>query len=123
MVDQYDPKQAIENQPITLTPAALKHIQTMIQKNGHGKGMRLSIDTTGCSGFMYVVTIIDEANADDVVFQQEDIFIAVEPRSFQYLKGTKIDYVQDGLNKHLSYDNPNASGSCGCGESFSIDEE
>lgn len=106
---------------ITATDAALKHIKQALVKRGGGKGVRLAVKTTGCSGKSYVVDYVDEANPDDVVFQVDpEIIVCVAPTVFPMVKGTEIDYVRKGLNSSFAFNNPNVKGACGCGESFTL---
>jgi len=107
---------------VSLSPAALSHVQKQIAKRGKGIGMRLSLKKTGCSGLSYVVDIIDEVAPTDKVFPvNSDVVVAVSRQDLPYLLGTEIDYVKQGLNQQFQYRNPNATGACGCGESFAVD--
>lgn len=117
---RFDPNdQPVE--PITLTPSAALHVKDSIHKRGFGKGIRLMIKKTGCSGYSYVVEPLDEQQADDYVFPIEDeLFVAVSQTFFDLVKGTCIDYVHEGLNSGFRFANPNQKGICGCGESFTI---
>lgn len=108
---------------ITLTDAALAHLQKQISKRGSGIGIRLSLKKTGCSGLSYVMDIIDELTDSDKVFEAgPSLKIAVPHNDLPYLMGTEIDFVKQGLNQQFEYHNPNAKGSCGCGESFSVEK-
>lgn len=117
-VKYFDPQ---EQPAIVTTMAAQQHIQKTIEKQGHGIGIRFSTKKAGCSGYKYIIDIIDTAEPDDKVFPLgEDLAIYVSEKSYPYLKGMQIDYVQSGLNKQFVFHNPNATGSCGCGESFTV---
>ena len=83
-------------------------------------GLRLGVRKTGCSGFAYVVNYADEIGADDVVFEQDGVKVIVDRESLQLIDGTQVDFVQQGLNEAFKFRNPNVSGECGCGESFSV---
>ena len=109
-------------QPVTLSMAALEQVKKEIQKRGSGIGIRLHLQTAGCSGYMYKLNIIDEIVNDDYCFGDE-IKIYVEKKSYSLLKGTEIDFVREGINQIFKYKNPNETGSCGCGESFTVDEQ
>ncbi len=118
----YDPK-AAALKPVTSTPAAAAHIQREIKKRGAGIGMRLQVKKSGCSGWMYALDIIDTSNDDDYKFPiSDDLAVYVDPESYAFVKGTQLDFVQQGLNKVFVFNNPNASNACGCGESFTIKE-
>ena len=78
-----------------LTDAAIEHIQKMLDKNLNGKGFRLSIKKTGCSGYAYVPDIIDAVKEEDIHFIHKDLNIYVDPKSENFVKGLLIDYVAD----------------------------
>jgi len=105
---------------ITLTDSATDRVRTYLTKRGTGIGLRLGIKKTGCSGFSYVVNYADEVGADDVVFSVDDVKVIVDRQSLEIIDGTEIDYVREGLNEAFKFRNPQATGECGCGESFSI---
>ena len=109
-----DPNQL---QPITLSATALEQVKKEIKKRGSGIGIRLHLQTTGCSGYMYKLNIIDEVIEDDYCFGN-DVRIYIEKKSYSLLKGTEIDFVREGINQIFKYKNPNETGACGCGESF-----
>ncbi len=106
-------------QPITLSVTALEQVKKEIKKRGSGIGIRLHLQTAGCSGYMYKLNIIDEVIEDDYCFG-DDVKIYVEKKSYSLLKGTEIDFVREGLNQIFKYKNPNETGACGCGESFTV---
>ncbi|HSW93696.1 MAG TPA: iron-sulfur cluster assembly accessory protein [Gammaproteobacteria bacterium] len=111
---------------ITLTDAAVMHIQSMLEKQKSGIGFRLSIKKTGCSGYAYVPAIIEKINERDIHFTQDNLDIYVDPASESFIRGVVIDFVSDtdslGLKqKRLVFMNPNEKNRCGCGESFTIE--
>lgn len=82
--------------------------------------IRVGVKGGGCSGLSYVLDFDTELKDDDKVFEDRGVKIVVDKKSFLYLVGTELDYA-GGLNgKGFSFINPNASRTCGCGESFSI---
>lgn len=108
---------------ITITEAALKHLQKQIKKQGHGIGMRFGIKKSGCSGFAYEVNLIDAVTADDKTFKVADnLIIAVATKHLPILQDTEINYIQEGINQRFDFKNPNETASCGCGESFSVEQ-
>ena len=121
MTEIYDPNAINEGEAIRATAAAIKHIQQEIAKKGHGIGVRLATSKTGCNGYAYEVDIIETVNNDEKQFNVgENIIIAVPNKDWDLLKGTQLDYVREGINFKFVYENPNQSGACGCGESFSV---
>lgn len=105
---------------IELTPAAIAHIRDFLKNRGHGEGIRVGVKTSGCSGLSYVLEFVDTPDANDEVFNNQDIKVFVDPKSLIYLNGLKMDYVTEGLNSGFKFTNPNQTGECGCGESFSV---
>ena len=105
---------------ITITEKAAKHVNDHLVSRGTGIGLRLGVKTTGCSGLAYVIEFADKVESDDKVFEDNGIKIIVDDKSFLYLIGTTLEY-SGGLNgKGFVFNNPNASRTCGCGESFSL---
>jgi iron-sulfur cluster assembly accessory protein len=82
-------------------------------------GLRVSVQPGGCSGFKYGLLIEDQAAEDDIVVQQDGFRLFVDPFSAQYLNDVTIDYVSSMQGSGFTFKNPNATGGCGCGSSFS----
>lgn len=81
-------------------------------------GLRVSVQPGGCSGFKYALLIEDAPAEDDLVLSQEGVKLFVDPFSAQYLNGVTIDYVTSMQGSGFTFKNPNATGGCGCGSSF-----
>jgi iron-sulfur cluster assembly protein len=113
---------AVSEEPlVSLTDAAKRHIFTYLEKHATSKGVRLSVKKTGCSGLSYVVDYVDEAASSDASMMLTPLyFICVDKKSLPYLKGVRVDYVKQGLNYKFVFENPNQTGQCGCGESFTV---
>ncbi|HLU80369.1 MAG TPA: iron-sulfur cluster assembly protein IscA [Burkholderiaceae bacterium] len=105
---------------ITISERAANHIARYLEKRGKGIGLRLGIKTTGCSGLAYKMEYVDEARPDDLLFEQHGVKLFVDPDSMQYIDGTEVDFVREGLNEGFKFVNPNEKASCGCGESFTV---
>ena len=83
-------------------------------------GLRVSVQGGGCSGLSYKLDFDDTEQPGDQIFEEDGIRILVNLKSYLYLAGTELDF-SDGLNgKGFHFNNPNASRSCGCGESFAV---
>ena len=82
-------------------------------------GLRVSVQPGGCSGFKYGLLIEDQPAEDDTVLAMEGFKVFVDPFSAQYLGGTIIDYVSSMQGSGFTFKNPNSTGGCGCGSSFS----
>lgn len=105
---------------ISITQAAAGHVGRQLQARGKGEGIRLGVRTSGCSGFSYVLEFVDQAEATDSVFEKDGIKVYIDPKSLIYLDGTQLDFVREGLNEGLKFNNPNVKAECGCGESFNV---
>ena len=106
---------------IHLTEKAVEKVRTFAttNKEAEGKHLRVYVQGGGCSGFQYGFTF-DELRDDDQVSEIGDVKVALDPVSFPYLKGATVDWVEDFRGSGFVVQNPNASGSCGCGHSFSV---
>ena len=106
---------------MTLTERAADHVRKFLDAQVNAEGLRVSVKTTGCSGYSYVVDTAENINDDDQIFESQGVKIVVDKSSIDYLKGTEMDYVKEGLKEGFQFKNPNVAETCGCGESFTID--
>jgi iron-sulfur cluster assembly accessory protein len=113
------------NQPevaVTITANASTEVKKFMEQEGVDPakgGLRVSVQPGGCSGFKYGLLIEDEAAEDDLVVDQDGWKVFVDPFSAQYLNGVTIDYVSTFQGSGFTFKNPNSTGGCGCGSSFS----
>ena len=105
---------------LSLTPAAAARIDERLKARGHGVGLRIGVQKTGCSGYAYVVNYADDIAENDAVFESQGLKIVVDPEALALIDGTEVDFVKSGLNEAFQFKNPNVAGECGCGESFSV---
>lgn len=105
---------------ITLTSVAHDRVSSFLTNRGRGVGIRLSVQTTGCSGLGYNIEFVDEVQPEDEIFEYNGVKVVVDKKSLIYLDGTEVDYVKEGLNEGFEFNNPNAKAKCGCGESFTV---
>ncbi len=105
---------------VTLTEAAARHVRRSLESRGKGQGIRVGIKTTGCSGLAYVLEYVDELKNDDQVFESHGLKVIVDSNSLDFIDGTELDFVREGINEGFKFSNPNVRGECGCGESFSV---
>jgi iron-sulfur cluster assembly protein len=106
---------------ITLTQVALDQIKK-IRTEGHTPQtmLRVSVVGGGCSGLSYKLDFVDTQNPDDKVVEQDGLKVVIDPKSSLFVKGLTLDY-SGGLNgTGFTFNNPNATKSCGCGTSFSV---
>ena len=113
-VDVFNPAASV-----ILTASAQKYFAAKLA-NSPTKLIRLSTKKSGCTGFAYVLDMIDAPIENDVVIPFAGGHFSVEGKSIAMLAGTEIDLVQEGVNEVIKYHNPNVVAECGCGESFSV---
>jgi iron-sulfur cluster assembly protein len=105
---------------ISLSTGAASEIKRLLQKeNKPEMGLRIGVRAGGCSGMSYMLGF-DSAHEGDSVEEHEGIKILIDPQSAMYVAGTELDYVDGLQGKGFTFKNPNATRSCGCGESFSV---
>ncbi|MBI4195357.1 MAG: iron-sulfur cluster assembly accessory protein [Betaproteobacteria bacterium] len=105
---------------IQLTENAAKQIKTQLAKRGHGIGLRVGVKKVGCSGFAYTYDYADAVGTDDRLFESHDTGVVVDAQSLEFLDGSTLDFVKEGLKQVFKFENPNVDATCGCGESFSV---
>jgi iron-sulfur cluster assembly protein len=103
---------------ITLTESAAKKIKTLLTEKEE-TGIRAGVQGGGCSGFTYQLKFDNEKESDRVI-ESNGVSVYIDPKSFLYLMGTEIDFVDELNQSGFKFVNPNAKRTCGCGESFSI---
>ena len=111
---------------MTITEAATDYLQKMSAKNTATKGLRISIKKTGCSGYSYLPSLIEEINPEDIKVElAPSVIIYVDSKWLNLLEGLHIDYIEEertGLKqKGLVFTTPKEASRCGCGESFHIE--
>ena len=104
---------------ISMTPAARVHVRRQLAREG-ADALKLGITESGCNGYMYELSYLQDSPADARSFRFDDLTVVVDQEDWALVRGTVIDYVTEGLNSALTFKNPNATAECGCGESFSI---
>ena len=108
---------------VTLQPKALEHVIKLMMEGGltpDTHNLRVGIKGGGCSGLSYTMDFDDKIEPTDEVVQADGLKVVIDRKSLLYLYGTQLTY-SDGLNgKGFVWENPNASRTCGCGESFSL---
>lgn len=111
-------------QIITVTPAALSMIRTLLeQRNIQGHALRVFVSGGGCSGMQYGMAFEETPRDFDNVIEFDDVRFVIDPASLMYLQGADIDYVDSLMGGGFRIENPNAVSSCGCGNSFRADGE
>lgn len=108
---------------ISLSETAAEEVAKFLDEEGledEVAGLRVAVVPGGCSGFEYSLTLEQEAEEDDLLLESQGVRLFVDPFSAQYLEGVEIDYVTTMMGSGFTFKNPNASGGCGCGSSFTV---
>src|SRR5947207_4012661 len=109
---------------ITLSERAAEEIRGLLERQDKADAaLRVFVSGGGCSGLNYGMAIDDSVEEGDFVYSCHGVKVVVDPLSVNYLKGASVDYVEDVMGGGFKIDNPNAVRSCGCGSSFSTEEE
>jgi len=115
-----NPEKAQLKPILHLTEAAVKKIRSMMEKEEKTEhGLRIGVVTGGCAGLSYDLRFQKEPYDNDLVIEQDDLRIFINPESQQFLTGVEVHYVDTLKESGFQYRNPNAQNSCGCGVSFS----
>lgn len=119
-VATYNPQ---TNIPVSFTETAIKHLAKQV-KIQSAVGIEFNVKESGCSGFKYLLELAFEVGEDAITYDLSDeLKLYIYPKIVPLINGTQVDYIQEGVNFRLDFNNPNATALCGCGESFSVTEQ
>jgi iron-sulfur cluster assembly protein len=104
---------------VFLTPAAADRVHDFMRREG-GIGLRVDVRRTGCSGWAYDVGIARAIEDGDHEFEDQGVKVVVSDKALGMVAGTTVDFVHQGLVREFRFRNPNVTGECGCGESFTV---
>lgn len=111
-----------QTQGVVLSEVAAREIRTIIEQqelDAQKVRLRVGVKGGGCSGFSYILDLTETQKDSDELFEQHGIKIIVDPKSLLYLNGVTIDFRDELMGRGFVFSNPNATGTCGCGSSFS----
>jgi iron-sulfur cluster assembly accessory protein len=112
---------ALAPDPVVLTDRAARRIGRILEKQGPGTVLRITVAGGGCSGFQYEYKLVREApQSDDLVLSKDNATVLIDSLSLEFMGGAEIDFVDDLIGQSFQIRNPNAVASCGCGTSFSV---
>jgi iron-sulfur cluster insertion protein len=107
--------------PVTITDNAARRIAALVREEANPSLMlRIAVSGGGCSGFQYGFSLESARLDDDVLFEQSGIKVVIDSTSLELIQGAEIDFVEELVGSSFQVRNPNATSSCGCGNSFSI---
>ena len=115
---QFEPGKA----PITLTDAAVVRARALMNRNGDDKvlGLRVGVTSKGCSGLSYFVEYATEQKKFEDKVEEKGVTLFIDPTAIMFIIGSEMDYQEDKMFSGFVFNNPNETGRCGCGESFSV---
>ena len=109
---------------ITLTESAANRVKGHLETKQGYEGLKLSVKNAGCSGLAYdldyAAGLGESVREGESIFESNGVKVVVKDEHLQYLDGTQIDYVEDGLSAAFHFKNPKVTEQCGCGESFTV---
>ena len=105
---------------VGITSAAARQVNKVLAAEAAGACLRIAVNGGGCSGFQYAFDIVPHRESDDLVIERDGATVLVDPVSLEYMRGSRIDFVDDLIGQAFKIDNPNATASCGCGTSFAL---
>jgi iron-sulfur cluster assembly accessory protein len=109
-----------EAEAVEVTESAARRIAEVSALEGPGMMLRISVTGGGCSGFQYNFTFDNAQADDDLVIEREGAKVLIDSTTLEYMRGSRIDFVDELVGSAFKISNPNASSSCGCGSSFSV---
>jgi len=113
-----------EQTAIVLTDEAAAQVRTLVEKQGRTDlALRLFVTQGGCSGFSYGMALDPNTRPDDAVFEKDGVRLIVDAFSQRYLGGAEVGFSNNLMGGGFTIKNPNASSTCGCGQSFSVEGE
>ena len=107
---------------VSITERAASEVKRILadQEMPDATALRVGVKGGGCSGFSYTLGFDDSVSPTDQVTEVHEVRVVCDPKSFLYLNGTVVDFEESLMGRGFKFTNPQASKSCGCGESFSV---
>ena len=106
---------------LRVTKSAVVQLRKLLKThNPDAVGIRLGVNEGGCNGLTYAMDFVNEKSAADEIIDFGDVQLLIDPMAVMYLVGTEMDFVEEKMGSSFVFRNPNESGRCGCGESFSV---
>lgn len=107
---------------VQLTEKAAKEVKTIIEQQNLSEEtyLRMGVKGGGCSGFSYALDLTEHKNEQDEEWEHYGVKVICDPKSYLYLKDLTVDFKDEVMGRGFVFDNPNATGQCGCGSSFSV---
>jgi len=107
---------------VTLTSKAAQKVKALAQSQGKEPVLRVKVGAGGCSGMSYEFELAKAIAADDVLAEKDGAKAVVDPKSDFFIGGSEVDYATDLMSSGFRVQNPNATGTCSCGTSFTVEK-
>jgi iron-sulfur cluster assembly protein len=105
---------------ITVTDSASQKIKENLATSQTAKGLRIGVKSGGCSGFSYIMELVDDISDKDMIFKMDGYLLVVDIISFLYISDITLDYKKTMFSEGFEFINPGANAKCGCGKSFTF---
>jgi len=117
----FDSLQHMTEQILQLTEKAAQRVKSILNQQSHPDwGLRIKVQGGGCAGYSYKMDVEEKPQSQDQVLNFYGVSVFIDPKTALFIKGTEIDYVEELMQSGFRFKNPNSTGSCSCGESFSV---
>ncbi|MDF2367844.1 iron-sulfur cluster assembly accessory protein [Sneathiella sp.] len=110
-----------DTQIMTMTDRAAARVKSLLGKASEKPlGLRIGITNTGCNGLSYTMDYASDQKPDDAIVDTGDITLLIDHDAVQFVAGTEMDWLEEGMQSRFTFENPNEKGRCGCGSSFHV---
>ncbi|ACK49465.1 iron-sulfur cluster assembly accessory protein [Methylocella silvestris BL2] len=106
--------------PVEMSENAALRISEILKTEPEGSFLRIGVDGGGCSGFTYTYKIETARDDEDLVLDRDGALVLIDPVSLEFLRGCRIDFINNLMGRMFKIENPAATASCGCGSSFAV---
>ena len=113
-------KKSLSKDDFSVSSSAVNHLVEMMKSKPGSNGIRISLKDSGCSGYAYNLDYVKDEDPNDYHGNFSGVDVYIKDTSLIFLKGTELDFIQEGVNHNLVFKNPNVENECGCGESFTF---
>lgn len=105
---------------MTMTDKAAARVRAIVENSTGARGVRVGIKKGGCAGMEYTIDLVTEPNARDDRIERDGAAVWIDPAAVLYLLGTEMDFETTKLRSGFTFNNPNQTSACGCGESVEL---